>query len=210
MTKPDTTSTVPDRLPVGNIEGARREKCKAIRKSGKRCSNWPIRGGVVCRMHGGGAPQVKAAAARRLQREQLEVDTGQLLEEMELDAAGRGPTELLLDAVYRAHAMVQMLGALVGGIPAEGFTRRHHLGGQAPNVLTEMYGTWVERAARAAKLALDAGVAERLVRVEQDKAQTIAGVLRSTLDDPRLGLSPEQRATAGQIMAEQFRALASG
>jgi hypothetical protein len=161
-------------------------------------------------MHGGGAPQVKAAAARRLQREQLAVDTGQLMAELEMDAAGRGPTELLLDAVYRAHAMVQMIGALLGGVPAEAMTRRHHLGGQAPNVLTEMYAKWLDIAARAAKLALDAGVAERLVRVEQDKGELLAGVIRAILNDPDLGLTAEQRQAAGPVAGRHLRALATG
>ena len=44
-----------------------RRRCKAIKASGEQCKNAPIRGGVVCyQAHGGAAPQVKAAAARRL------------------------------------------------------------------------------------------------------------------------------------------------
>lgn len=41
-------------------------RCTARRKSGQPCSNWAIRGSNVCRMHGGGAPQVKRAAMVRL------------------------------------------------------------------------------------------------------------------------------------------------
>lgn len=42
-------------------------QCTARRKHTKvRCTNRPIRGGVVCRMHGGGAPQVKKKAAQRI------------------------------------------------------------------------------------------------------------------------------------------------
>ena len=35
-------------------------------QTGKPCGNAPIRGGTVCRKHGGAAPQVKAKAALRL------------------------------------------------------------------------------------------------------------------------------------------------
>jgi hypothetical protein len=34
-------------------------RCKAISKqTGKQCKNWAIKGGQVCRNHGGGAPAV--------------------------------------------------------------------------------------------------------------------------------------------------------
>lgn len=43
-----------------------RQKCTATNRQKQRCKRWPIQGGTVCRMHGGAAPQVKAAAERRL------------------------------------------------------------------------------------------------------------------------------------------------
>lgn len=43
------------------------KKCSANSKqSGERCGRWAIPGGTVCPMHGGKAPQVKAAADNRL------------------------------------------------------------------------------------------------------------------------------------------------
>lgn len=41
-------------------------RCVATRRNGEQCGSRPIRGGTVCRMHGGGAPQVKAKAEARL------------------------------------------------------------------------------------------------------------------------------------------------
>lgn len=41
-------------------------RCSARRKSGEPCRNYAIRGANVCRMHGGGAPQVRAAAQVRI------------------------------------------------------------------------------------------------------------------------------------------------
>jgi hypothetical protein len=37
-------------------------------RSGKRCRAQAIRGGTVCRTHGGSAPQVRNAAAKRIER----------------------------------------------------------------------------------------------------------------------------------------------
>jgi len=40
--------------------------CTARRQDGKPCGRWAIRGGNVCRVHGGAAPQVLARARERL------------------------------------------------------------------------------------------------------------------------------------------------
>jgi hypothetical protein len=40
--------------------------CTATTRRGTACCGQAIKGGTVCRMHGGGAPQVKAAALERL------------------------------------------------------------------------------------------------------------------------------------------------
>lgn len=40
--------------------------CSAHRQDGEPCQAKAIRGGTVCRVHGGSAPQVRAAAMRRL------------------------------------------------------------------------------------------------------------------------------------------------
>jgi hypothetical protein len=41
-------------------------RCTATNRQGRRCGKSPILGGTVCRMHGGAAPQVQAAAEERL------------------------------------------------------------------------------------------------------------------------------------------------
>lgn len=51
------------RLPHGRRCSAR------SKRSGERCRRAPIVGGTVCTMHGGAAPQVRAAARRRLQNQ---------------------------------------------------------------------------------------------------------------------------------------------
>lgn len=40
--------------------------CKAIKKTGEPCKKYAIKGGLVCTTHGGSAPQVRAAANKRL------------------------------------------------------------------------------------------------------------------------------------------------
>lgn len=42
------------------------EKCKGRNRFGEPCGNYPIEGAVVCRVHGGSAPQVKRKAQERI------------------------------------------------------------------------------------------------------------------------------------------------
>jgi len=44
-----------------------RVRCTAHRSDGAPCRAWAIRGGRVCSVHGGRAPQVREAARRRLE-----------------------------------------------------------------------------------------------------------------------------------------------
>lgn len=59
--------------------GGKKRQCTGHTRSGRQCSNTPIIGGTVCRMHGGGAPQVKRKAQERL--EDL-IDPNRLLREL--------------------------------------------------------------------------------------------------------------------------------
>lgn len=46
-------------------------RCRAHRHDGQPCAAYAITGGAVCRMHGGGAPQVRSAARRRIEQAQM-------------------------------------------------------------------------------------------------------------------------------------------
>ena len=68
-------------------------KCQARRQDGKPCRRYAIRGGNVCRVHGGGSPQViakarerLALAADRMARELLGIATGAESEAVKLAA----------------------------------------------------------------------------------------------------------------------------
>jgi hypothetical protein len=155
-----------------------------------------------------------------LQRERLNGDLGRLLEELEVNASNRHPVEILLDAVARTWGMVQVLGALVGGLRTEGPALTDddrgdvgrlwgfdHRRDGAPHVLTDMYATWLDRAVRASKLAIDAGVDERRVQLAQRLAGTMTDVLQAVLAD--LDLTPAQRQVAAVAIPRHLRAAAA-
>lgn len=66
---PTTDPTAPARRHPGNVPALDNpRRCHATNKqTGERCGNWSIRGGTICKYHGGSAPQVKAKAQQRLE-----------------------------------------------------------------------------------------------------------------------------------------------
>jgi hypothetical protein len=69
----------------------------------------------------------------------------------------------------------------------------------------QIYGEWVDRAAKHAKLALDAGVAERQVYLAEQQGQLVASAIRTILDG--LGLTKAQAAKAPQLVRSTLLAL---
>lgn len=75
-------------------------RCKArSQRSGQQCKRHAIAGGAVCRHHGGAAPQVKRAAALRLEAlEQPAIAYLRwLLQQRENPAAGLGASKEVLE-----------------------------------------------------------------------------------------------------------------
>lgn len=181
------------------------ERCTARTKAGRPCGNRPIPGGTVCRFHGGGAPQVRAIAARRLAVEDAHREVRRL--GLALDA---DPLDVLLDQVREAAGNVAAYRLAVEGLRIDvgaggvaGEIGDHGLA--EANVLVRMYDAERDRLTRYAKMCLDAGVDERRVRVAEGDAQRLATAVGRALD--RVGLSEEQRGLLRAAMAEELRAL---
>lgn len=146
-------------------------RCRAkAKRSGQPCKLWAIRGGAVCRAHGGAAPQVRAAARRRV-----------ALAEAAARGDRRHPAEVLLDAIHVLDVnMRQAIDNDNGGDP-------------------EALLAAIERAATLARDALRLQVDQRQVdlqrqRVEDDQAKLVAAALRVALD--AAGFTRDQQARA--------------
>jgi len=59
-----------------------------------------------------------------------------------------------------------------------------HLGDGRPHVLVDLYGQWLDRQAKVTKLALDAGIDERRVKMAEGTANEIV----ETMQDAMTGL----------------------
>lgn len=186
--------------------------------TGKPCTKAPMRNDVVCKQHGGGT----AVAARRQEVNSQITQTVKALKQLGVDPVQRDPREILLEQVYSSAAMADALAGMVRdleqkhleGIGAldyvptdDGVVPVPDRDGSIAEARMTLYAQWVDRAARVAKMALDAGIEERLVRLAEGQAQLIVQTLRNVL--AQLDLSPEQLEKAQQLAASEFRLLAA-
>src|SRR5262245_5357551 len=131
-------------------------RCVATsRSTGERCKMAPMRGTTVCRKHGGKAPQVQRKAQQRI-----------ALAEALTRGERRHPWLVLLDALHAADVLAQEARVKLS---------------QNENITPAQIDDFVdaiERAARMAKVTLDAKALEFATKQSALDGERIASVLR--------------------------------
>ncbi len=135
-------------------------------------------------MHGGNAPQVRAAREARIVAAEAALEAPKSMAE-----AG----DVLLGAMNDSHALLQRLKQNIanGSVTAADLTA---------------LGEWIDRTARVSKAVVDAGVEERRVRMSEQAGALVAQVIKNVLDDLRL--SPEQQQRVPVVVPQRLRELA--
>lgn len=178
------------------------KKCKATTRAKVQCGNYPLPGMEVCRMHGGKAPQVREAAARRLATQKIEASATATLAHMGITAI-EDPLDELGKLASSAKAMMEHLGARVNALSdIETFDEK-----RAPHIraAVELYERALDRTHRLLDSLVKHGYAERQISIAESEALLVAGVIRRVVAG--LGLTPAQQDQAQQLLAEEFRAL---
>jgi hypothetical protein len=193
--------------------------------NGTPCRAWPVKGATVCVTHGGAAPQVAAKAAVRAEvqawgLDQPQVDHAQVLGALVAMAAGRVRlVSAQLQAQFEAYAergedladddgMVAMPGgirALIGykyGLTKDGDRLPVE---EATRGLAAYEAEWTDRLGRLCKLAIDAGLEERRLQVEEQQAAMVAQVLSAALAEVGLG---ERSDEVLRVVARRLEAVA--
>lgn len=199
--------------------GAAQRQCTALAKStGRRCNKAPIKGGTTCTVHGGSAPQVRAAAARRVVEEKLQAAAVTLGLPRDI-----GPAEALLEEIKASAGHVQWLRDRIRELEAGELTwgkveyvegvkgaEEQYKGTEAakPHVLYALYAAERKTLTDLSVAALRAGVEERRVRIAEQTGALVAQAVRRILE--RMDLSPVQQALVGTVVPEELRALAAG
>lgn len=190
-------------------------RCTAVAKgSGRRCKRPAIVGGTVCAMHGGSAPQVRAAADQRLLDRQALLAAEAFGLPREVD-----PHTALLEELHRTAGAVQWLGAIVADLDQGSIVWgrvRDKVGGEdhgttseaRPNAFVSLWQVERKHLVEVSRACISAGIEERRVRLAEQAGQQLAAVVRAVLD--RLGLSDEQLVLAARVVPEEFRRLGDG
>lgn len=172
------------------VEG---RQCTATAKStGDRCQKPPIRGGSVCGSHGGGAPAVRAAAAKRVQEAEAAALVGSIWNP---DAAPvMNPVEALQKLAGQLQHAADTLGARLDVVDLDG-----------PAAIA-----WA-KVLRELRQSLEGmerlGLQQKSVALSEQTGALLAWAVRTILD--RLDVSDQQRVLAGSVVPGVFRELAA-
>lgn len=177
-------------------------QCKATARTGAQCSNPPIRGATVCRMHGGSSPAVKAAAARRLEVAAVDADVAAVIASEGLEGV-TNPLEALAKLATESLAMKTALAARVNAL--QEITTTSKLGVEGLKAEVALYERALDRTAKFLDLLAKSGFEERRLRIDEQTAGMFVTVMRKVL--ARLDLTPAQQALVGTVVPDELRAL---
>lgn len=195
--------------------GQTHTRCAGHRNDGQPCGLIPRRGATVCKRHGGAAPQVRAAADRRVAQQEAQKIVATLGKPINTD-----PVEALHNLIhwsaghvewYRQQLARYLPDALVWG---DAEVKQSDLQGltvvqkAAVNTWLVLYNEERKFLAGICARAIHAGLAEREVRLEEKRGALIADVIRAVL--AQLELTPAQQERALDLVPLTLRKAAQG
>jgi hypothetical protein len=177
-------------MPKGSTKELRDrfQLCGARKKNGDTCrlfagQGTPHLGIGRCKHHGGMTPNhMKNAAKVESQRRMVQLG----------GSVEMAPHEALLAMLHLSSGHVVWLRNEISA--------QKTVGDFEARVIYQMYSEERDRVARIAKACLDAGVAERQVRLAEEFGQMLADVLRAVFEDKDLAMTREQRALMPAVL----------
>lgn len=187
------------------------------RRSGERCKRPALAGATVCSKHGGSAPQVKAAAARRVEQAKASAATARLGLRVEGD-----PIAHMLDVIAYQAGMVAYWRSVVEAIDDDSLTWGATKVNDGPTGTTEeakphiAYSLLDEAQSKLVRYcaeAMKAGIAERQVRLAEQQGSLMSALQRAVLArmlDVVLALLAERGVTSADLLAALRESWAAG
>jgi hypothetical protein len=184
----------------------------------KPCQGHAVRGMDKCIIHCTKLERQKARQATFMKRNGREV--AELMWSLDIEMS---PLDGLLEAVQMCGTMSRMFQLLVSELPEEPYTDtivsadgtpveverpglwgHDHNWDQSAHILLELQQVWTDRYMRACKMALDAGIDERMVR----NAESTSGIFLTAFERAlrSMPLSDDVKRNLSEAMAREVRA----
>lgn len=184
-----------------------RRRCTATNRSGERCGRAPIPGGTVCRVHGGAAPAVKAAAERRLALQQAESHVAN-----NVRARGRlnlrGVYEELLTTATMAVQWRDALQERVDSLTALRYVSAEGAGSEQIRAEVTLLERSLDRVAKMLEAIARLDLDTRVSTLDAQTGDLVALALARALDTAEVDGAQRDRVEAA--LAGELRRLAAG
>ena len=153
-------------------------RCTATSKqSGQRCKRRASPGALVCAMHGGAAPQVRAKAAKRL----VEHEAASTLERLGQAEPLADPISALLRLAGEIGAFRDILRERLADLHDEEWTSRSKLGVEQLHALVGAYSTALDRSRVVLVDIARLNLEDRLVALSEKQTEVMYAALSSAL-----------------------------
>jgi hypothetical protein len=173
-------------------------RCKRTLKSGEQCKNLAIRGAVVCRMHGGSAPQIRNKAAQRVEEHVANAKIARFLAQNQIEPVDN-PLEALRELAGEIVAVKGWLRDQVTHLDHESSVQ-----GEQIAAVMQLYSNFLDKSERVlvniAKLNID----ERLSHIQHAQAQIMVQVFAEALRKvlPEQQKQADAKVIIGQLLAK--------
>lgn len=171
-------------------------------KHGGQCKNAALKGGLVCRYHGGASKKARAAFAANEQAENLEKTVTKAIGRLGITPVA----EPLQELKRLAGEVVSWKDAIRAHI--ENLNDLRYAGEHGEQIRGEavLFERALDRCANVLGLIAKLNIDDRLVAIEEAKVAKMLDALDATLD--HLGLTVEQRLAGKKEMARRLRTVA--
>lgn len=181
------------------------ERCAGHNRTGKPCRLYPIRGGTVCRSHGGAAPQTRAAANRRLAANEAERELRKSLADVDVHTIA-DPIEAFRNITAEVVALKDFFAERVADLRDQlRFT--DDKGAEHLDARVALYERALDRSGKFLETWIRLGMEERLTRVHEQLARDVGTALIAAAAE--LGLDAEDD-TVRSTLARHLRVIDGG
>ncbi len=165
------------------------------------CGAYAVKGSTVCRMHGGGTPQVKAAAAARLVEQQARRVFGRL---GDVSTPITDPLSALANLAGHVNAWMEFLAGRIEDLKS--LTYSSEFSGEQIMGEIQLWERALDRCNAVFGTAARLNIDERLAAITERQAEVVMAAIDAALD--AAGVAAEQRVPAKRAAARRLRVVA--